>query len=81
MKAVYLYVACVVPGAAYYSLGWLGLAEKCLRGAAALEPGRADTWRRLALVLQAAGEPLAAADAAAAALALHPNDPALPLPL
>ncbi|KAF9804397.1 hypothetical protein SFRURICE_014317 [Spodoptera frugiperda] len=68
-------------GAAYYSLGWLGLAEKCLRGAAALEPGRADTWRRLALVLQAAGEPLAAADAAAAALALHPNDPALPLPL
>ncbi|KAJ0183551.1 hypothetical protein K1T71_001527 [Dendrolimus kikuchii] len=38
-------------GAAYYNLGWLGLAEKALREAAALEPARADTWRRLALVL------------------------------
>ncbi|XP_063891491.1 tetratricopeptide repeat protein 7B [Helicoverpa armigera] len=64
-------------GAAYYNLGWLGLAEKALREAAALEPGRADTWRRLALVLCAAAEPLAAADAAAAALALHPHEPKL----
>ncbi|KAJ8716886.1 hypothetical protein PYW07_003513 [Mythimna separata] len=68
-------------GAAYYNLGWLGLAEKSLREAAALEPARADTWRRLALVLCAAAEPLAAADAAAAALALHPHEPALALPL
>ncbi|XP_026744369.1 tetratricopeptide repeat protein 7B-like [Trichoplusia ni] len=68
-------------GAAYYQLGWLGLAEHWLRGAAALAPRRADTWRRLALVLRAAAEPLAAADAAAAALALMPHEPALPPPL
>lgn len=62
-------------GAAYYKLGWLGLAEKALREAAALEPLRADTWRRLALVLGAAADPAAAADAAAAALQLHPLRP------
>ncbi|XP_053604551.1 tetratricopeptide repeat protein 7B [Plodia interpunctella] len=60
-------------GAAYYNLGWLRLAEKCLREAAQLEPARADTWRRLALVLAALGEPAAAADCACAALALHPQ--------
>ncbi|XP_063826521.1 tetratricopeptide repeat protein 7B-like, partial [Ostrinia nubilalis] len=65
-------------GAAYYNLGWLRLAEKSLREAAALEPGRADTWRRLALVLAALGEAGAAADAAAAALQLHPHAPAVP---
>lgn len=68
-------------GAAYYQLGWLGLAEKALREAAALRPARADTWRRLALVLAAAHDPAAAADAAAAALQLHPHEPALHLPL
>lgn len=68
-------------GAAYYNLGWLGLAEKALREAAALEPARADTWRRLSLVLGAARDPAAAADAAAAALALQPRDPALRPPL
>lgn len=67
-------------GAAYYNLGWLGLAERALREAAALEPRNADTWRRLALVLAASGESAAAADAAAAALALHPQTPALPPP-
>ncbi|CAB3221778.1 unnamed protein product [Arctia plantaginis] len=66
-------------GAAYYNLGWLGLAEKALREAAALEPARADTWRRLALVLGAAADPAAAADAAAAALQLHPLHPPHPL--
>ncbi|XP_060801428.1 tetratricopeptide repeat protein 7B [Amyelois transitella] len=66
-------------GAAYYNLGWLRLAEKCLREAAQLEPARADTWRRLALVLAALGEPAAAADCAAAALVLQPQAPALPL--
>ncbi|XP_052755595.1 uncharacterized protein LOC113510897 [Galleria mellonella] len=40
-------------GAAYYELGWLRLAEHALRAAAALEPARADTWRRLALALAA----------------------------
>ncbi|CAH4036715.1 unnamed protein product [Pieris brassicae] len=65
-------------GGAYYSLGWLRLAERTLREAGALEPGRADTWRRLALVLGALGEPAAAADAAAAALALHPLTPLCP---
>ncbi|XP_063381908.1 tetratricopeptide repeat protein 7B [Cydia fagiglandana] len=59
-------------GAAYYNLGWLRLAEKTLREAAALEPQRADTWRRLALVLAALHDHAAAADTAAAALALHP---------
>ncbi|XP_039755055.1 tetratricopeptide repeat protein 7B [Pararge aegeria] len=67
-------------GATYYSLGWLRLAERTLREAGSLQPTRADTWRRLALVLAALGEPAAAADAAAAALALQPlsGDP-LPL--
>ncbi|XP_045449881.1 tetratricopeptide repeat protein 7B [Melitaea cinxia] len=55
-------------GATYYALGWLRLAERTLREAGALRPARADTWRRLALVLAALGEPAAAADAAAAAL-------------
>ncbi|XP_026496331.2 tetratricopeptide repeat protein 7B [Vanessa tameamea] len=73
-------------GATYYSLGWLRLAERTLREAGALQPSRADTWRRLALVLAALGEPGAAADAAAAALALHPllplaAPPAAHLPL
>lgn len=68
-------------GAAYYELGWLGLAERALREAAALEPAHADTWRRLALVLGARRDHAAAADAAAAALALHPAAPAAPLPL
>ncbi|XP_069357886.1 tetratricopeptide repeat protein 7B [Maniola hyperantus] len=67
-------------GATYYSLGWLRLAERTLREAGSLQPTRADTWRRLALVLAALGEPAAAADAAAAALALHPIS-ADPLPL
>ncbi|KAJ2951336.1 hypothetical protein O0L34_g5737 [Tuta absoluta] len=71
----------VALGAAYYALGWLRLAEKTLRDAAALEPRRADTWRRLSLVLSALEEPLAAADCAAAALQLQPATPALPLPL
>ncbi|XP_037296214.1 tetratricopeptide repeat protein 7B [Manduca sexta] len=62
-------------GAAYYELGWLGLAEKALREAAALEPARGDTWRRLSLVLWARREPAAAADAAAAALALRDHAP------
>ncbi|CAH0719764.1 unnamed protein product, partial [Brenthis ino] len=62
-------------GATYYSLGWLRLAERLLRAGAALRPARADTWRRLALVLAALGEPAAAADAAAAALALQPLHP------
>ncbi|CAH2047655.1 unnamed protein product, partial [Iphiclides podalirius] len=62
-------------GAAYYELGWLRLAERSLREAGALGPLRADTWRRLALVLAALGDPAAAADAAAAALALHPAAP------
>ncbi|CAG5054643.1 unnamed protein product [Parnassius apollo] len=62
-------------GSAYYELGWLRLAERVLREAGALGPLRADTWRRLALVLGALGEPAAAADAAAAALALHPSAP------
>ncbi|XP_038214313.1 tetratricopeptide repeat protein 7B [Zerene cesonia] len=66
-------------GGAYYELGWLRLAERTLRDAGALEPARADTWRRLALVLAALGEPAAAADAAAAALALHPLHPLHPL--
>ncbi|XP_041980306.1 tetratricopeptide repeat protein 7B [Aricia agestis] len=65
-------------GATYYSLGWLRLAERTLREAGALEPARADTWRRLALVLGALGEPAAAADAAAAAIALHPLRPIAP---
>lgn len=65
-------------GAAYYNLGWLRLAEKWLREAAALAPMRADTWRRLALVLSALGEAAPAADAAAAALTLHPHAPAYP---
>lgn len=68
-------------GAAYYQLGWLRLAEKWFREAAALAPLRADTWRRLALVLHALGEPQSAADAAAAALQLQPRHPALPAPL
>ncbi|XP_023935634.2 tetratricopeptide repeat protein 7B [Bicyclus anynana] len=67
-------------GATYYSLGWLRLAERTLREAGSLQPTRADTWRRLALVLAALGEPAAAADAAAAALALHPIS-GEPLPL
>ncbi|XP_072933032.1 tetratricopeptide repeat protein 7B [Epargyreus clarus] len=62
-------------GAAYYALGWLRLAERALRAAGALGPARADTWRRLALVLGALGEPAAAADAAAAALHLQPRQP------
>ncbi|XP_068634003.1 tetratricopeptide repeat protein 7B [Battus philenor] len=62
-------------GSAYYELGWLRLAERSLREAGALGPLRADTWRRLALVLAALGEPAAAADAAAAALTLHPAAP------
>ncbi|CAG4993301.1 unnamed protein product [Colias eurytheme] len=65
-------------GGAYYELGWLRLAERTLRDAGALEPARADTWRRLALVLAALGDPAAAADAAAAALALHPLAPLCP---
>ncbi|CAH2084368.1 unnamed protein product [Euphydryas editha] len=65
-------------GATYYSLGWLRLAERTLREAGALQPARADTWRRLALVLAALGEPAAAADAAAAALQLHPLLPLAP---
>ncbi|KAL0830889.1 hypothetical protein ABMA28_002991 [Loxostege sticticalis] len=65
-------------GAAYYNLGWLRLAEKSLREAAALEPSRADTWRRLSLVLAALGECGAAADAAAAALHLQPHAPSVP---
>ncbi|GBP53931.1 Tetratricopeptide repeat protein 7B [Eumeta japonica] len=66
-------------GVAYYELGWLRLAERALREAAQLEPARADTWRRLAQVLGALGEHEAAADAAAAAIELHPTNPALPL--
>ncbi|XP_045536063.1 tetratricopeptide repeat protein 7B [Papilio machaon] len=65
-------------GSAYYELGWLRLAERALREAGALGPLRADTWRRLALVLAALGDPAAAADAAAAALALHPATPLAP---
>ncbi|CAK1555070.1 unnamed protein product [Leptosia nina] len=65
-------------GGAYYELGWLRLAERTLREAGALEPARADTWRQLALVLAGLGEPAAAADAAAAALALHPLTPLCP---
>ncbi|CAH0675738.1 unnamed protein product [Chilo suppressalis] len=64
-------------GAAYYQLGWLRLAEKWLREAAVLDPSGAETWRVLALVLCALGDPAQAADAAAAALALRPTRPAL----
>lgn len=71
---------CSCAGAAYYSLGWLGLAERALREAAALEPAHADTWRRLALVLGARCDHAAAADAAAAALALQPGVSAAPPP-
>lgn len=63
-------------GEAYYRLGWLGLAEKAVREGAALQPGRADAWARLARVLHAAADPPAAADAAIAALALHARRPA-----